>query len=410
MKKNFSPTFEPAILKQNAWRWYIEFYQKNPSSGALKRFRLTFNLNRKKYVSDHVLREQRARDLLAVVNASLPFGYPFACGLLAPGIVQAVQGRVVAKSKQKKSKDKKPGMTVDKALDFACRLKCQTDRDETIRTYQSITKLLKLFCKSKGWGGLPVKKFKGRHAVAYMDHCALDRGVGANTWNNNLRDCKVLFNVLLERGHVKANPFDKIKYKDKQEKERVNFSPEDARTVAAVIYEKNRLLFYALLTQYACFIRPAEMRRLRRSDFDLEKGIITLAAKQTKTGKRRTATIPDAFRVFFLEDEFLKIPGNFFVWGAGLAPHPRSQCGERSMYNHHSKILKALWETGKIERRKYTWYSWKDTGITDALQELRANSVREQAGHSDERITMLYYHAPKINKEMKGRKNTLMEV
>lgn len=405
--------YEPPTLKRNAWRWYIEYYQTDPVSKALKRFRPTFNLNRKKYLENEALRLQRAAELVALITASLPFGYPFACGLLMPGLVAALQQAKPAKAKKEKPKKEKNGQRrtpLNRALDTACRIKCDTDRDETIRTYQSITKLLKAFFEAKGWGALPVGKVKLRHAIAYMDHCTLERKLGNNTWNNNLRDAKVLFNALKERGYVKVNPFDGIKYKPKQEKARKNFTAADARTVARVMYEKRRLLFYALICEYACFVRPAELRRLRREDFDLEAGIINLSGKQTKGKKRRTATIPDAFLPFFREAEFEAIPADHFVWGKNLEPHPRIQCGEKSMYNAHRRILEVLWANDAIERRAYSWYSWKDSGITNALQELRANAVRDQAGHGSEAVTMLYYHKPVINAEMKKFRNELLEL
>jgi len=55
-----------------------------------------------------------------------------------------------------------------------------------------------------------------------------------------------------------------------------------------------------------------------------------------------------------------------------------------------------------------TWYSWKDTGITDALEDLPLMAVRDQAGHSDAKMTLKYYHKARVNKGMQRLKNRLV--
>lgn len=80
------------------------------------------------------------------------------------------------------------------------------------------------------------------------------------------------------------------------------------------------------------------------------------------------------------------------------------------MYRRHQRILKKL----KKERllgdiAGLTWYSWKDTGITDALEDLPILFVQDQAGHSSPKMTLKYRHKNKVNEKIKkGFRNRLL--
>lgn len=135
------------------------------------------------------------------------------------------------------------------------------------------------------------------------------------TYNNTLRILRMVWKKMIDRGYVNDNPFLTIESKRKLKKNRRNFSHQEAKTVIEYIKAKDPLLFIALLLEYACLLRPSEMRKLRIGDFDLKAGTIKLDAWQTKTGEPRLVTIPDAFLKFFICDFLLQYPLHYFLFG-----------------------------------------------------------------------------------------------
>jgi hypothetical protein len=49
-----------------------------------------------------------------------------------------------------------------------------------------------------------------------------------------------------------------------------------------------------------------------------------------------------------------------------------------------------------------TWYSWKYTGISMHAKKTTPLSTRDQAGHSDFDMTLVYYQADKVNNEYRA--------
>lgn len=80
------------------------------------------------------------------------------------------------------------------------------------------------------------------------------------------------------------------------------------------------------------------------------------------------------------------------------------------MGNKHRRALKALKKAKKLGNIDgLTWYSWKDTGITEALEQLPLVSVQEHAGHTKPEMTLRYRHKKAINEKVKeGFKNTVI--
>lgn len=416
-KKTLPSPFHRAQLKKNKV-WYIEFLSEQG-----KRYRRTFSLNRKKFLQCSNLREQVANELLLQVNMSIPFGYPERSPLLSLPMAVSLSAKNFEKSVLKMRKKKKKTvkvLSIEKAFSAAIRAKSQlSGNDDTIRKYLSHQKLFFRFLEKKGWLGLPVKKFKAKHAVQFMDYREKKDRVGVTTWNNSLRDSRTMFAWMMQkpRNWVKKNPFSKeiLKYKTKTKLSHSIISAPDARTIANYIFEQDKPLFLALLVQYIGFARPKEIRRLRRSDFCIKEGYIRVTGIEgTKTEKDKFLTIPDEYKPIFekIEGEswFSCIAPDWFVWGRLLRPNKKITCGERSMSNLHKKYIRNLYEAGQIASDKYQWYDWKRRGITNALDDVKLLHVQEQANHTKPETTLIYRHPERINRGMLERKNDLLGV
>lgn len=395
MSKKFIAPFEPAHLVQAADRWYICFYCTNDATGKRERFRPTFNLNRiedlrtRKSVADELVQKlnwwmeqgkpitkfDAARVRLAEVNMELT--------LLATPFAQAMQ-ELLAVLKQ-------------------------TMRPDTLRTYANIGLAFLDFLKRKKWGNLMCSELTRPHAAAYLDDCLTVRKLSPRTYNNQIGHLRTLCNKLVDRGYLQENPFSAQKMIKAQKKNRRNFTPDEARAVAQHIQREKPLLFLALLLEYACFLRPNEIRSLRFENINLATGIVHLHAAQAKDGEDRYTTIPSAFLPAFSPAFFGQYPGHWYIFGKGFAPHDSKRCGKSTMHHLHESYLKALKKMGTLQNiQGLTWYSWKDTGITDALNDLPLLAVKDQAGHSDPKMTMKYRHPEKVNPHMKKFQNRLI--
>ena len=66
--------YRPAVVKKpKSGKWYIEFYQTNPLTGKMDRFRQTPQLNR---IKDLRLRAKYAHEIEAEINLRLPLALP----------------------------------------------------------------------------------------------------------------------------------------------------------------------------------------------------------------------------------------------------------------------------------------------------------------------------------------------
>lgn len=396
MEKKLLPSWEPARLVKADDRWYILFYATSHKTGNRERYRPTFNLNR---IHDLRERQKRADQLVRLINAWLEAGRDPA----AFEELKAMQiGQVVDMSLAT--------TPASDALLYILDLKTNGARPDSVKTYTSITRLFLKFLAGKGWGDLAIGAVTRAHAVAYLDHCRIDRKVSNTTFNNNLIILHSIFELIVERGYSDHNAFAGIKYRKYEKKKRRNFTAEEAKMVIARIQQENELLFLGLLLQYCCFLRPAELLRIRFRNIQLEEGMILLDGEQAKTHHDRSITIPDEFIPYFPAEWLRKYPSHYLVFGQHLAPHPSKAAGKGSMYRQHQRILQKMKKEKLLgDIAGLTWYSWKDTGITDALEDLPVLFVQDQAGHRSPKMTLKYRHKSKVNEKIKkGFRNRLL--
>jgi hypothetical protein len=78
-------------------------------------------------------------------------------------------------------------------------------------------------------------------------------------------------------------------------------------------------------------------------------------------------------------------------------------------YKKHLGYLKKMQRLGLLgDIDGLCWYSWKDTGITKHLSATTPLATRDQAGHSDMEMTLVYYEAAKVNEEYRLLPNDLL--
>lgn len=393
-KKTFSIAFQPARLVMGTSRWYIVWYAPH-FDDDWHRYRETFNLNR---IHDLRARKRRGEALRDKINWWLDQGLP-AWEFSERGIIEIEQA----------GKNPLLETNVCQAVAEMVNLKVKSLRPDSARSYKSVGRLFNEFMDGKEWGRLRMMDFSKRHAAAYMDSCFLDRKVSSTTYNNNIRTLRSIFNELVAREYTQTNHFNSIPYKPKEEKRRRNFTLQEAKTVCAHLQKDDPTLFRALLFQYCCYLRPKEVRFLKFQDVNLSEGLVFITRTKGKTKRDRYMTIPDEFKPYFDREFFSRYPGHYYIFGEGLEPHATTPSGKSSLYRRHQRVLNRLKSAGKLGNIDgLQWYSWKDTGITDALEDLPILAVQDQAGHTTPGMTLKYRHRKKVNSQMKGFKNRLL--
>lgn len=369
--------FLPARLVRASYRWYIEYYQTNPSTGNLERFRETRQINR---IKDKRERSKIARAYVKEINSMLPDGWPF----------------------QVEKPDAK--YTVKQAVQLALQAKVNTTELNTHRSYQSHVRIFLQYCEEKKINQLDIRDFTKKDAYAYMDHVLIERKLSPKTYNNYVTHLRSLWYVMVDREMITKNPFVGIKRAAVEKKNRRTFTDEERKTIARFLSDNDRPMFWAILLQYYCFLRPVELRRLRFRNFDLVNGTIEITPDiNRKSKKRRIITIPPFALSVFRQKDFINNPTNYLVFGEYLKPHRSKPCSPNAMNKRHKRYMKTLKKSGDLQDiTGLKFYSWKDTGITDHSKLVSLINLQRQAGHAKPETTLIYYQPDEINYEMRG--------
>jgi len=388
-KKNFLPAYEPPRLVRARDRWYISFYAEDDlDGGQRKKFRPTFNLNRINSLKD---REARAAELVAKLQVWLQSGK-------AISKFQESKVRVTAEVAEDFPLLRTP---VAEAIAHIVKLKGSL-RYDTERSYKSVARKFVEFLERKKWGTMDIGDVSKMHARGYLDDCIITRKLSPTSWNNQVSFLRTIFNDLMDRGYTQENPFAGISKKKELPKKRRVFTLDEARTVLKRVREESELLFYVCIIQYCCHFRPGEIQKMRFRDIDLKRGLISLDFTRTKDWDNRVATIPEEFLLMFDPAFFNRHPVNSFVFGANWKPGQSKPCSKQVAFRLHEKILHQLQQEGQLhDISGLVLYSWKDTGITHALENLPLLAVQDQAGHSTGQVTLRYRHKEEVNEAYK---------
>jgi integrase len=375
-KKNFA--LEPRLVISSD-RWYILYYLLDENTGVKERFRETYGLNR---IKDLKARKKKANEIIK---------------------------RLLTESREVTSTTTASKITLQEGLDLAYKIKTVTDRPATIRSYKWAYDIFNKFIEKEKVGKKPLEDFSKRLAMKTMDYVLIERKVGNRTYNGFLGHIKLFFNTLIEREYLEKNPFDKIKRKPKTTKKRRCFTETEAKVVVKHLYQSDYWLLLAIVLEYYCFIRPAEMRRLRFSDVHLHEGLIFISVENAKMRRERYVTIPKSILFYFFDKRFVQAPTNYLIFGQNFKPHPTTGCGNNTLSARHKRVLDKLKEDKLLDSTEgLSLYSWKDTGITHHAKAVSLMATKQQAGHEDINHTMIYYHNDRVNEDFRQLENNLL--
>ena len=372
--------FVPRAHVVKGGKWLIDYLAIDPETGKQSRHRNEFGLNE----VPEPIREAVAGCLIKCMEK----------------VLRAVARPVI-------SAPAEPEMFLLDAIELALKLKTGGPRENTHKNYRSVCGYLVDWLKARSYTRMSAPEFGKRQARAFFDWYITRKPLRGVTINNRLTHLRALWSELVDRDICRENPWKFIRPVREEEKKRRPFNQEERVIAARAIEKADYWLFRGVLLQYYCYIRPEELRRLKFRAFDLARGLVKVESFEAKKWKTRWATIPRSVIPYFLDGRFDQVPANYFIFGvkgdrrSGYQLEPSTRAASKSVaYRRHQKILKTLKAAGLLGPIDgLTWYSWKDTGITEHARKTSPLATRDQAGHEDFDMTLTYYQREQINGE-----------
>lgn len=354
--------------------WFVSFYVINPETGKLKRIRMKINR-----IASIAERRRTARLMMRAINQRLAIGWNPLIEKVAP----------------------RGGAKLYEALDSFLAVKRKEMEPTSMRMYTSFVKTFKAWLEGHGYGASSLAaSFTRESAVLFMDEVELK--YTAKTYNNYLGFFKGLFGWMLEKGYAADNPFSKFTKKAKRltQKQRRLLTDAELKRLFSFLEEASPEYLAICLLCYCCFIRPKEIVSLRCRDIDLQRHVVHVDASIAKNDRESYRTIPDdvlpVLRRLDLSSSELYVFGgerkNLF------RPYNKMVCS-REIARYWNQVVRPACDFPM----ELQFYSLKDTGITNALEEgIPINQVQQQADHSSVAMTAIYVgHKAKATEELR---------
>ncbi|WP_313806759.1 site-specific integrase [Flavobacterium sp.] len=374
VKVNAFIDFKPAELRLNK-EWLIVYYAKNPITKQLERFR-----SRVPSMDSKSERLKFAKRIVLEINNKLSNGWsPY---LEESGKNFKSFNDVITEFKVGLDK-----LVADNVL-----------RADTKRTYNSNCNLLEQFVNQqyKITFAIEIKK---AFCVQYLEWIYIDRKSSPRTRNNHLIFIKLFCGWLVDKGVLAENPTHGLQPLRIQVKKREVFDPITKERISG--YLKSREDGFPVLCKaiYYCLLRNSELRKLQVWMIDKSASTIFIPKEISKNKKDQTITIP----ANFLQDILVHIanaPNDWYVFSNNNYFAGLKQMSVRKIQNSWDVVRKDL----RLDK-KFQFYSFKDTGITDLLYNgIPALKVRDQARHQEIRTTEIY--TPRIKSADEQIKNS----
>lgn len=374
--------YRPARLVRGSDRWYILFYQTDPLDDKIKRHRETFELNR---IEDPAEREKQANYLIHRLNSYLlPAGYPY----------------------EKKMMRGENCKTVREGIEKALAIHKANLRPASFKDYKNKSSIFLRWWESSEFKSVLLRHMTTRHMLEYMDYLMIEKNVSAVTYNNHKRTLSAIFSILVEREYLDINPLQGIKKKKQSKKRRRPLSVFEQKTIFSA---SDDVLKFAIIMTYSLGIRPAEIRRLKRSHIDLENKIIQMPGSITKNKQDSIVIIPESIYKVFCRLVPKCLP-NYYVIGEKLEP-AANMCGVNSIAEKHRILVHQLKNEGRLEDISgISYYSWKDTGAIELAKQISVVALMHHYRHQDLSATQKYVnHIMSFTSEVEKSKFSLLE-
>jgi integrase len=277
------------------------------------------------------------------------------------------------------------------ALEAELENRLPTMRPRSKDSFRSIFGIYKKWLIQRELAHIDISLFDTPLAREYLDHVGRERHYAGKTLNVAKGVLSVLFNGLVKRELIYKNPFAGVpRYKEQSGAANQAFSTAERMALIEWMKSNNAWLYCFTQVMYYCFIRRAELYRLRVENVSLHGNTITVPAAASKNGKTESVVIPRNLLPILHAMELHRYPPHFYIFGmAGngtLGPAEEPVTNKNYAYNAHVLALKAL----QIPNR--TLYSWKHSGVCAAYHATNGDiyAIMRQLRHYDLKMTQIY--------------------
>ena len=189
--------------------------------------------------------------------------------------------------------------------------------------------------------------------------------------------------MLVDREIILKNPFRNLKkHKEGLSRKNLAFSTEQTEEIKKIISQKNPQLWLFIQFIYYCYLRPNEVRQLRKSYFQLEKRQVFIPNYISKNGQEGYVTIPDTFYNELIDSKEFN-NGQEFVFQGRYSDKPVSK---NIMGVRFQKLVMELNLSSE-----YTLYSWKHSGVVSAYNAgVDIKTIQNQCRHQSLEQTDVY--------------------
>ncbi len=336
----------------------IVYYAKEPQSGELKR--VVIKCNRMKNRRANL---QLARRVCYDLNIRLAAGYnPFVCRMADDGYTSMADALIAFQ--REKSKQLRP---------------------DSLRCYNSFLSIFNNWLADNNLSNSFVINFSTKQAQQLMQHVD-ESGLTSRTWNSYLSFFKSFFNWCAEKEYCTDNPFGKMHKRKTEAKRRETIPPEVREQIRQWLTAAGQHEFLCvMLLCYRCLIRPKEILMLKIKDVDFEERLITIPPEVAKNHNERVVAMPDD--VYQYISTLRGLPPELYLFSEGYRP---------GTVLKYSRDIGRTWQNLRAAvgfSDRYTFYSLKDTGITEMLEAgVPPKLVKELADHHSLEMTERYTH------------------
>jgi len=360
--------FLPARLVKAKDRWYIIYYQTNPFTNDLERFRETHNLNK---IKDKRVRLKMAKAIVLDINRKLPLGHPHAD-------IEKVLGKTFT--------------PVNVAIGEMLEIRKTQLGTTTFNNQKYKLRNFKQWIIDNGYDSLKIGELDKYHALEYCDYIRIKIAKKGVTYNNYIRVLRTVWTEFKKRKYVHQNIFSEISKVREEQKERRFFTPEEQDKFIFHIKKEKPYLLSVVAMIHGCFIRHTERRELKFRHIDFEKGRLYVPGRIGKNGKTQTVTIPTNVLDYFKSLGYENQPKNHYIYSKGLRPGETKVSRNSFWKSHRIELLKAL-ELGLInDIEGLSIYSWKDTGNKFMIDNhVPLDQLQRQNRHAKATTTQVYF-------------------
>jgi len=215
----------------------------------------------------------------------------------------------------------------------------------------------------------------------------------ASSRRSRLTDVRTMFSFAMKREYIEKNPCEKIQPIVVQKKTPGVLGPRQAAKLMRVAYNRDRTLCPWLALSLFCGIRPEELNRLTRSEVMVEKKIVHISEKVSKTGTARNVEIPENAL------EWLRLSGDL----ATVRPDSKKQMRLQGVVNLKERFDRVRRQAGLFKHWPHDAMRHSSVTYLYAMTN-NENEVAKQHGHSV-RVLLIHYNAVKHYAELFGRNN-----